>query len=129
MSNLDRVVDMVNHSIGDLQPDIPLITPTKSLDMYSFQSIVIMSNEDLLEAKVKGFEHSSLSLSRLLKNETCTHDHNPLSMSSALKNEIDPHPIYLNLQLDLIPKPSFPPPISFDPLSSSLSGEPILISI
>jgi len=34
--DLDLVVDMVNHSIGDLDLDIPLITPTDSLDMYSF---------------------------------------------------------------------------------------------
>jgi hypothetical protein len=68
--DLDLVVDMVNHSIGDLEPDLPLVTPTESLDMYSFQSVVLPSDEDLLEAMVKGFEQSSVSVSSSLKNET-----------------------------------------------------------
>jgi hypothetical protein len=35
----------------------------------------------------------------------------------------------LSLPQDLVPKPSIPPPISIDPLSSSLSDEPINIGI
>jgi hypothetical protein len=50
-------------------------------------------------------------------------------MSSSLKNETDPPPIESSLPLDLVLEPSFPPPVSVDPLSSSLSGEPIPISI
>jgi hypothetical protein len=42
---------------------------------------------------------------------------------------MDPPPIELSLPLDLVPKPSFHLPMSVDPLSSSLSGEPIPISI
>jgi hypothetical protein len=52
-----------------------------------------------------------------------------LSMSSSLKNEIDLPPIESSLPLDLVPEPSFPMHVSVDPLSSSLSGEPIIISI
>jgi hypothetical protein len=76
------------------------------------------------------YEHSSFSMSSSLKNETDdTHEHSSFSVSSSLKNETDPPPIELSLPLDLIPKPSFHPPVSVDPLSSSLSGEPIPISI
>jgi hypothetical protein len=59
----DLVVDMVNSSMGDLEPDISPITPIESLDIHSFQSIVLPSDEDLLEAMVKVHEHSSLSVS------------------------------------------------------------------
>jgi hypothetical protein len=54
--DLDLVVYMVNHLIRDLELDIPLITPIESLDMYSFQSVFILSDEELLEAMVKGFK-------------------------------------------------------------------------
>jgi hypothetical protein len=49
-------------------------------------------------------------------------------VSISLKNETDPPPIELSIPLDLVPEPSFPPPVSVDPLSSSLFGEPIPIS-
>jgi hypothetical protein len=87
--DLDPVVDMVNHSIGDLEPDLPLVTPIESLDMYSFQSVVLPSDEDLLEAMVKGFEQSSFPMSSSLKNETKDYEHSSFSMSSSLKNETD----------------------------------------
>jgi hypothetical protein len=64
-----------------------------------------------------------------LKNETDNHEHSSLSVSSSLKNETDPPPIESSLPLDLVHEPSFPLPVSVDPLSSSLSGEPIPISI
>jgi hypothetical protein len=78
--------------------------------------------------KIDGHEHSSFSVSSLLKNETDTHEHSSLFMSSSLKNETNPPPIKSSLPLDLVPKPSFHPPVSVDPLSSSLFGEPIPIS-
>jgi hypothetical protein len=65
--DLDPVVDMVNHSIGDLEPDLPLVTPTKSLNMYSFHSIVLPFYEDLLESMVKGFEKNSHFCVKLVK--------------------------------------------------------------
>jgi hypothetical protein len=46
--DLDPVVDMVISSIGLLEPDI--LTPVATLDMCSFQSNVLPSSEDLLEA-------------------------------------------------------------------------------
>jgi hypothetical protein len=46
--DLDPVVDMVISSIGLLEPD--LLTPIATLDMVSFQSVFLPSNEDLLEA-------------------------------------------------------------------------------
>jgi hypothetical protein len=81
------------------------ITPIESIDIHCFHSIVLPSDEDLLEAMVKTHEHSSLSLSRSLKNETHKHEHSSFSMSRSLKND---KPVY--------------------PLSSSLYGEPIPIS-
>jgi hypothetical protein len=50
-SDLDLVVDMVISSIGILEPDLP--TPIMPLDMYSFQSVVLPSHEDLLEAMIE----------------------------------------------------------------------------
>jgi hypothetical protein len=44
---LDSVVDMVISSIGLLEQD--LLTPIVTLDMCSFQSVFLPSNEDLLE--------------------------------------------------------------------------------
>jgi hypothetical protein len=49
--DLDPIVDMVISSIGLLEPD--LFTPVATLDMVSFQSIFLPSNEDLLEAMTK----------------------------------------------------------------------------
>jgi hypothetical protein len=46
--DLDPVVDMVISSIGILGPD--LLSPIVALNMYSFQSVFLSSNEDLLEA-------------------------------------------------------------------------------
>jgi hypothetical protein len=82
-----------------------------------------------LKNETNNYEHSFLSVSSSLKNETDTHEHNSLSMSRSLKKETDPPPIESNIQLDLVLEPSFPSPLSVDPLSSSLSSEPIPISI
>jgi hypothetical protein len=46
--DLDPVVNMVISSVGILEPDI--LTPVADLNMCSFQSILLPSNEDLLEA-------------------------------------------------------------------------------
>jgi hypothetical protein len=46
--DLDPVVDMVISLVGILEPD--LLTPILDLDMCSFQSDFLPSNEDLLEA-------------------------------------------------------------------------------
>jgi hypothetical protein len=46
--DLDLVVDMVISSVGLLEPN--LLTPITFLDMCSFQSVFLPSNEDLLEA-------------------------------------------------------------------------------
>jgi hypothetical protein len=46
--DLDPVVDMVISSVGLLEPD--LLTPDETLDMCSFQRILLPSSEDLLEA-------------------------------------------------------------------------------
>jgi hypothetical protein len=48
--DLDLVVDMVISSLGLLEPD--LLTPVVSLDMCSFPSDYLPSNEDLLEAMI-----------------------------------------------------------------------------
>jgi hypothetical protein len=42
---------MVISSIGLLEPNIP--TPIVALDMYSFQSVVLPSIKDLLEAMIE----------------------------------------------------------------------------
>jgi hypothetical protein len=47
-NDLDLIVDMVISLIGILDPD--LLTPIATLDMCSFQSVFLLSNEDLLEA-------------------------------------------------------------------------------
>jgi len=46
--DLDPVVDMVISSIGSLELD--LLTPVTTLNMHSFQSVFLPSNEDLLES-------------------------------------------------------------------------------
>jgi hypothetical protein len=48
---LDPVVDMVISSIRLLEP--ALFTPVTALNMVSFQSVFLPSNEDLLEAMTK----------------------------------------------------------------------------
>jgi hypothetical protein len=85
------VVDMVNSSMGDLEPNIFPVTPIESLGIHYFQSIVLSFDEDLLEAMVKVHEHSSLYVSRSLKNKTNNHEHSSLYVSSSLKNETDNH--------------------------------------
>jgi hypothetical protein len=65
--DLDLLVDIMNHSIGDLEPNLPLVTHTESLDMYSFQSVSLPSDEDLLEAMVEGFKQSSCFCVKLVK--------------------------------------------------------------
>jgi hypothetical protein len=49
--DLDLVAYMVICSIGILESDLP--TPIATLNMYSFWSIVLSFNEDLLEAMIK----------------------------------------------------------------------------
>jgi hypothetical protein len=46
--DLDPVVDMVISLVGLLEPN--LLTPDETLNMCSFQSIVLPSSEDLLES-------------------------------------------------------------------------------
>jgi hypothetical protein len=46
--DLDPIVDMVISSVGLLDPD--LLTPIMTLDICSFQSDSLPSDEDLLEA-------------------------------------------------------------------------------
>jgi hypothetical protein len=46
--DMDPVIDMVISLVGLLDPDI--LTPVMTLDIYSFQSDFLPSNEDLLEA-------------------------------------------------------------------------------
>jgi hypothetical protein len=47
-NDLDPLVDMVTSSVWILEPD--LLTPLTTLDMCSFQSVFLLSNEYLLEA-------------------------------------------------------------------------------
>jgi hypothetical protein len=49
--DLDPVVEMVISSIGLLEPDF--FTHVATLDMVSFQSVFLPSNEDLLEAMIE----------------------------------------------------------------------------
>jgi hypothetical protein len=51
--DLDLVVHMVISSIGLLEPD--LFTPVVTLDMVSFQSVLLPSSEDFLEAMTDFF--------------------------------------------------------------------------
>jgi hypothetical protein len=55
------------------------------------------------------------------------YEHSSLSLSSSLKNETDPPPFESSLPLDQILESSFPPPITSS-LSSSPFGEHIPIS-
>jgi hypothetical protein len=71
--------------MGVLESDISPVTPIESLDINYFQSIVLPSDEDLLEAMVKDYEHSSLSVSSSLKNETDNHEHSSLSKLKKMK--------------------------------------------
>ena len=103
--DLDLVVDMVISSIGLLECD--LFTPVTTLDMVSFQSVFLPSNEDLLEAMTefcpltwchsgalsswnpwsRGYKDSFfISKATSLKNETEVFEHDFL-ISSSLKNE------------------------------------------
>jgi hypothetical protein len=74
-------------------------------------------------------EHSSLSMSSSLKNETDTHEHSSFSVSSSLKNEMDPPPIESSLILDTVLETSFLLPMLVDHISSSISSETITSSI
>jgi hypothetical protein len=89
----------------------------------------LFSLSSSLKTKTYDHENSSLAVSSLLKNETYKHDHISSSMSRSLKNETTPPPIESSLPLDLVPEPSLPLPMSIDPISSSLFGELIPISI
>jgi hypothetical protein len=54
--DLNLTVDMVNHSLGTLKYTLSPIDLSKSLTMYSFQSIVLMYDEDLLEDTMESDE-------------------------------------------------------------------------
>jgi hypothetical protein len=119
---------MVTPSLGTLEPILPPIDHNNYLDMYSFQRIILLSNEDLLEAMVKVYENSSFLVSISLKNQTDDYEHSYFPMSIYLKNETYIPPINSSLPLDLVLKPSFHLPVFVYRISSSLSGEPIPIS-
>jgi hypothetical protein len=51
LGDLDPIVDMVISSIGYLELD--LLTPVATLDMCSFQILLLLSNEDLLESMIE----------------------------------------------------------------------------
>jgi hypothetical protein len=48
LDELDFVVDIVISSVGLLEPN--LLTPITDLDMCSFHSVFLLSNEDILES-------------------------------------------------------------------------------
>jgi hypothetical protein len=77
---------------------------------------------------VKVNEHSSLSVSNSLKNETNTQDHSSLFVSSSLKTETNPLPIESNILIDIVIEPSFPPCVSIDPIPSSLVNLFLLVT-
>jgi hypothetical protein len=58
---------MVTPSLGTLESILPPIDLSESLTMYSFQSVVLPSDEDLLEAMVESDEHSLFSGFKLIK--------------------------------------------------------------
>jgi hypothetical protein len=87
----DLVVEMVNPSMGDLDPDISPVTPIESLDVHYFHSIVLSSDEDLLESMVNVYKNNSFFVSNSLKNETNNHEHSSLYVSRSLKNETNNH--------------------------------------
>jgi len=111
-SSLDLVlkVNMVTTSPRTLESILPHVDQSESLDMYSFQRVIIFFDEELLEFLVKVNDHSSLYVSRSLKNET------------------DPPPNESSLLLDIVLETSFSLPLSIDHLPSSLSSELIPIS-
>jgi hypothetical protein len=123
--DLVQELDMVTPFLGTSQFVLPPIAQSESIDMYSFQSVILLSNKELLEAMVNFNEHSSLSVSRSLKNETNSYEHSSLSLSCSLKNEIDPPPIESSLLIDPVLEPSFHFPVSVDHISSSISIQPI----
>jgi hypothetical protein len=57
---------------------------------------------------------------RLLKNETDAYDHSSLSLSSLLKNETNPPPSESSLPLDQVIEPSFPPRTENIPICSQM---------
>jgi hypothetical protein len=96
------------------------------IDNHEHSSLSVSSS---LKNETDNHEHSSFSVSSSLKNETDNHEHSSLFVSRSLKNETDPPPIESNLPLDIVHEPSFHLHVSVYPLYSSLSGEPIPISI
>jgi hypothetical protein len=57
---LDPTVNMVTPSLGTLELVLISVDQSDSLDMYSFWSIILPSDEDLLETVVKVNEHNSI---------------------------------------------------------------------
>jgi hypothetical protein len=85
--------------------------------------LVSMSSSLKNETKFKPRRLVLCFVSSSLKNETRGHEHSSFPVSSSLKNETITSPIESSLLLQLVVEPSFHPPWSVDPLSSSLSGE------
>jgi hypothetical protein len=66
--DLDLGVDMVISSIGLLEPD--LFTPIATLDMVSFQSVLLPSSEELLEAMTEFFSLDMVSFRSIVLLES-----------------------------------------------------------
>jgi hypothetical protein len=126
--NLDSVIDMVISSVGLLELD--LLTLVTTLNMCSFQSDHLPSDEDILEAMTEFFpltwypsralsswkplsrsnhEHSFLLCSKLIKkmkqqsgDRTWNLEHSSFPVSSSLKNETITSPLKLSLSPNLI---------------------------
>jgi hypothetical protein len=114
--DLDPIVDMVIYSVGLLEPD--LSTPNVTLDMVSFQSVFLPSNEDLLEAMTEFYpltwcpygacplgihdqedieDSFCISEATSLKNETEVFEHSFI-ISSSLKNETTSRIVFSSLR-------------------------------
>jgi hypothetical protein len=65
-------------------------------------------------------EHSYFHVPSSLKNETNSYKHSSLSLSRLLKNKTDPHPFESSLTLDRILEPYFPPPSENIHISSQM---------
>jgi hypothetical protein len=82
--DLDPVVDMVISSVGLLEPD--LLTPDETLDMCSFQSILLPSSEDLLEAMTEFLSLDMVSFQSIILLEAMIkkiHEHSFSSLWQA----------------------------------------------
>jgi hypothetical protein len=68
-SSLDLylTIDMETPSLGTLEFVLPLFDPSESLTFYSFKSVVLPSDEDLLEAMVESDEKKIFNGFKLIK--------------------------------------------------------------